>query len=411
MPTIKPFKAIHPQSVNAAKVVSTIEEMSLDAAKQIRNKNPQSFIHLLVPEVDSTLQGEARKQLIFKAINKNLENFMRAGILVRDSVPAIYIYRLITNNGSYTGLWATTSIDDYANGKIKQHEHIKPEKEEQLSLYLEKTGIDANPVLLTYRSSALINDLITTTLSSVPQIEFTKDSEQHILWRVDKAADVGAFVHAFSALGSAYIADGHHRASAVCKHGLKRRKELQKWDGTEDFNYFSSVYIPDNQLQLASFNRLVKGLGGFSTHGFLEALQKDFNLSNLRQKPTDLANSQIGLYTDGSWYKLEPRPHVSGRSSLVDSWAVSVLEKFILKPLLKITVPDLDNRLHFVSGLHPIHMLEEKVNSAEFDVAFLLHPVEIGTFMDIADAGEIMPPKSTWFEPKFPVGLLVHQIS
>ncbi|MEJ6979941.1 DUF1015 family protein [Pedobacter sp. P351] len=409
MPTIKAFKAIHPSAAYAGKVVSTIEDMSLETAKKIRNSNPCSFIHLLVPEIHSEVKNEEKKDLVFNQINENLKSFLRKGILVPEEGPSVYIYQLVRDSRSFTGIWTMTLIDDYAKGILKRHEHTRPEREVQLATYLEKTGIDANPVLVTYRSSPSINERISSAMELSPALEFQKDKEIHKLWKIDNPSELDELLQAFLSVDTAYIADGHHRVAAALNYGLKKRSEVTIWDGSEEFNYFSSVYMSDDQLIINSFDRLVKGLKDFTPDMFLEKLKQGFEVTGIQNyaKPD---NNQIALYMNKCWYNLEIKAGLLSNSKFADTLAVSILHEHILKPLLDISDFESSERLSFISSNYPNAVIEERVDSGEFDLFFSINPITINDLFKVADSGEILPPKSTLFEPKFPVGLLIHHI-
>ncbi|MBC7913953.1 MAG: DUF1015 domain-containing protein [Pyrinomonadaceae bacterium] len=408
MPTIKPFRAIHPLSAQAVSVVSTIEEMSLETAKHIRTINPLSFIHLLVPELKVDTPEQDKKELAFELIAQNLHRFLHTGVLNQENEPAIYIYQVFKNQKYYRGIWTCTLIDDYAKGIIEKHEHIKPKREEQLIDYLEKTGIDANPVLLAYRTSPTIQHLISLAIGFRADIEFSKDAEKHSVWKIKDSSIIAQFLDCLANIGTVYIADGHHRISAALKYGLKRRSTEPAYTGKEEFNYFSSIYIPDNELEIQSFNRLVRFKGAVKPDVFLSLLRQSFSVTPITTT-SEIQNTEIGLYIAGSWYKLELRPSLLS-SNFIDSLAVSVLQDHIIKPLLEIENPEKDERLDFLSGGYSTKVLEEKVNSSEADIAFYLNPITMNTLTKIADRGDVLPAKSTWFEPKFPVGLLMHYI-
>lgn len=408
MPVIKAFQAIHPLSTNVKDVVCTIEEMSLDVAKNIRANNPISFIHLLVPELITTLHGSEKKELVFNKINQNLEDFLAKQVLVQDNTPSIYIYSIFSKGIQYTGVWTTTSINDYANRNIKCHEHITPQREEELSTYLERTGIDANPVLLTYKSSSVINQLVSELSNKCPDISFSKDNEISQVWRIDNENHIASFQRAFKQISPVYIADGHHRVSAALSYGMKKRSEKPDWSGSEEFNYFSSVYIPDDQVLLLSYNRLVKGIFNLSSTELLDQLQKNFIVSKAVNK--SLKKRKIALYIENNWYTLEPQPHILTDNPLVNTLSASILQDYILEPIFNINNLKSNNQLLYIPGIYPHEVFEERVNSGDALMAFILEPITIDELMKIADSGEVLPPKSTWFEPKFPVGLLIHKI-
>jgi uncharacterized protein (DUF1015 family) len=398
MPHIKAFQAFHPPSSLAPKVVCSIEDMSIDQAKDLRSHNPLSFLHLLIPDVGRTKDAEEKRELVFSKIAENFQRFVTDGILQKDEIASLYVYQLKAESAMYTGLWALSSVHDYIKGTIKQHEKTNIDRENQLAEYRERTGIDSNPVLITYRRSPEIEDLLTVAMCREPMLTFERDSEYHSVWQVSNKPAIDQFVQAFNKLDGAYIADGHHRASAAANG---------QQGGCSDF--FTSVYISDEQLKLSSINRLIKDLNGLSSREFLNRLEDFFEVKEMTGFPL-LLDMQIGLCLDGSWFILEPLTMPQESPELVNTLPITTLERIILNLLLSYEGSG-DGRIIYLPGTASPFSIEELVKSGAYQAACTVNPITTEQFMQIVDRGEKMPPKSTFFEPKFPVGLLTYKLA
>lgn len=402
MPNILPVKWLHPLSLNAGKVICSTEEMSLEAAKEMASLNPLSFVQMLVPDIQNDSPGETRKEQSFLQIKENLAAFLKQGILIRDQEPAIYIYRLTRDKVTYTGIWTCTSIADFANNNIKAHETTRTEREGQLADYFGNAEIDANPILVTYPGSESIDQHIFSTVETRPQIEFMQNEDRYQLWRISESDRIKSLMSEISVLKSAYIADGHHRVAAALRYSRKME------DQNSQRTCFSTVYMAHDQLRLYSFNRLISGLADFDAESLLEKIGQTFEVLKYDRGSLDL--HEISLYAAGFWHKLKAKPFLYHGADLVNNLDVSLLHNHVLKPIFDIDDPNTDKRITFISGKHPIGELEERVNSGDYQIAFVLSPPSISSLFQIADSGEKMPAKSTSFEPKFPAGLLIHQL-
>ena len=412
MPNIKPFKGVHPCQEYVDQVVLQVEDLSLDKANEIRSHNPYSYLNMLVPVLEHLFLRGSRQEILYKKINENFEDFLEKGILVKDVKSAIYVYQISKDDLIQTGVWATTSIDDYLNNTVKRHELTRAEREKGLVDYLQQTGIDANPVLITYLPVLSIQTLIYTITSKKPELSFLSDQVVHQLWKVDDEERLDEFIKAFGAIQTSYIADGHHRAAAASVLGMQRRKLNLNHTGSEAYNFFNSVYMSTDQLQIFEFNRLVKDIGGFSVTHFLNQIRVHFEIEILLDtevfRPRQL--HEFGLYLDQHWYRLSARSRTYARGGLVESLDVTILQNYILSPILHIMDPRIDPRLSFVGGITPLEVSVQRVDQGDYAAFFTLFPTSIEQLIQAADAGEIMPPKSTWFEPKFQVGLVIHQL-
>jgi uncharacterized protein (DUF1015 family) len=409
MPKIKPFNGIHPVNNLAGNVVLKLENLSLGEAKLIRHDNQYSYVNMLVPKLDNHFLLGSKIDLAFKKINENFEDFIDNGILVKDSKPSIYIYQIIQNGLSRTGLWTVTSIDDYLNNVVRKHELTKADREQSLIDYLQQTGIDANPVLIIYRSEPKIDKILSEITFAKSDIFYSKEDTQHKLWFVTEQDVITTLVEAFSNISSSYIADGHHRAAAASLYGIQRRKLNLKHKGDEEYNFFNSVYMSADEVRIYGFNRLLKNLKGLTVDDFLIRLQIDFDVFASESIVFPDEMHSLGMFLDGKWFLLKFKKKVNFQSPL-EELDVSLIQKYIFSDILNIIDPRTDPCIDFISGILPVEILINKVESNECIAAFTLFPTSIDQLMGIADEGEIMPPKSTWFEPKFDVGLLIHHI-
>lgn len=411
MPKIKPFRGIHPGRNFAEKVVLNLENLSLADAKLIRQGNPYSYVNMLVPKLENLYLLGSKNELAFKKINENFEEFLDDGILIKDLLPSIYVYKINCNGFSQTGIWTTTSIDDYLNNVVKKHELTRADREQSLIGYLQQTGIDANPVLITYKSVPEIERIIEETVLNIPDIIYSKDNAEHKLWIISQQDIIDSIVKAFAELSTSYIADGHHRAAAASLFGIQRRKLNLKHSGNEDYNFFTSVYMSTDQLKIYGFNRLIKDLKGLSITDFLKKLETYFYLNASEKFVIPEKMHEFGMYLSKKWYLLQLKPQFLNNESSIDVLDVSILQEYIFSKLLNISDPRTDPSIGFMAGPLPLNDLINKVDSHEFQVAFTVFPTSIDQLIRVADDGEVMPPKSTWFEPKFDAGLLIHQIN
>jgi uncharacterized protein (DUF1015 family) len=409
MPIIKPFKAILPNSAQAKDIVIALENLTISSAKEIGVLNPISFVHLLVPKIENYYLRGSKQELAFQKIVENFDDFKAKEILLKDQKPAIYIYEFKNKDFNFKGFWTISSIDDYLNNNIKKHELTRKEREKGLIEYLQQTGIDANPVLITYQNNTALNDIIKTETEKPTAISFTLDNTLHQVWRLDEDDLMAKVTAIFKEMPNTYIADGHHRAAAASTYGIERRKLNLKHRGNEEYNFFSSVYISANQLAILPFHRFLKLNSDFDKQQILAFLKKQFNLmaidkTNLIPKDRGL----IGFYFDGTAYQIDLTP--LSKHDVLEDLDVSLLQNLILDPLFEIKNPREDSRMHFLGGNIDLKHCIKQIDDGIFDLAFFLYPVMIEDLMAIADLGETMPPKSTWFEPKFLAGLITHEI-
>ncbi len=409
MPTIKTFKAILPTPINVERVVIHLENLSLESAKEIRSKNENTFVHLLVPKIENYYLRGSKQELAFKKITENFEDFLNKSILLREEKPAIYIYKQQKDQKFYTGIWTISSIDDYLNNRIKKHELTRPEREKGLIEYLQQTGIDANPVLITYPTNQYLEKLIHDITLMKASLDFNLKDEHHQIWKVSNELEIEAILANFNSMGPTYIADGHHRAAAASTYGIERRKLNLKHHGNEEYNFFSSVYICADQLEILPFHRFIKLKNKPNEKEIMEFIYSHFEVIEIEVGnliPTKI--HQFGLYFNGKSYLLNSEYKLNG--DVLHDLDVSLLQNYVLNPLFNIIDPRGDERLDFIGGNIDLNQQIEMVDKEVFDLAFFLYSTSITDLMKIADLGETMPPKSTWFEPKFPAGLIIHEI-
>ncbi|MBS1565534.1 MAG: DUF1015 domain-containing protein [Bacteroidetes bacterium] len=409
MAIISPFKAVRPTPELAAKVASRPYDVlnSAEAREEVRD-NAHSFLHITKSEVDLPEDIDIHTPRVYEKAKENLDAFIRKGILFRESKPCYYIYQLIMNGRSQTGLVCGSAVADYENDVIKKHEFTRPEKEQDRINHIKTSGAQTGNVFLAYRQVAAVDTLIDSWKKDhQPVYHFVaEDDITHTIWVVNDDKAIAAITQLFAAqVPCTYIADGHHRAASAAKV-----KKALGANATEDADYFLTTLFPSNQLYIMDYNRVIKDLNGHSEADFLKNLEKDFTVEALGKttyQPEALHT--FGLCLGGQWYKLSARPgtYTSDPIGVLD---VTILSNNVLDKLLGIKDQRTDKRIDFVGGIRGLKELEKRVDSGEMKLAFSLYPVSIQQLFDIADSGNVMPPKSTWFEPKLRDGLLTHLI-
>jgi len=407
MPSIKPFKALIPSSDLLTDVVTRpLEYYGVNEANLIASKKVNSFFNLINPKSANLFMRGSAQEIIYKNISENLESFLDNKTLIQADKPAIYIYRVKNNGLTQVGIWTLTNINDYLAGNIKKHEHTVESRERLLTEYLEQTGLDANPVLITYPPNVVIDELIDHYINQKPDIEFDyKDSTRHSIWLITNINELKMIVDTFALMSSVYIADGHHRIASIAK--MKANKFSLSKNEHAGHNFFSTIYMNTQQIRVLEYNRLVKDLSGLNEEDFLTAISASFYIEKQKQAIKATTLHEFGMCLKSGWYKLIAKPGTYN-SDPVDVLDVSILQKYLLEPILNIKNPRTDSRIEFEGGNTPLTELEKKINNEDYAVAFALFPISVEQIINIADANRIMPPKSTWVEPKFLVGLLTH---
>lgn len=415
MAVVRPFKGLVPKQELAEQVACLpYDVMNRKEAKEMAEGNPYSFLHIVRSEIDLADTVGDYDKLVYETARKNLDKFQEEGIMTQDQEPIYYIYRQLMNGRVQTGIVACTSIDDYMNDIIKKHEFTRPTKEVDRINNFDYCDANTEPVFLTYRKNDEINKIVNDWIKfHMPIYNFTSDDAiTHIFWKLDDQTLVSRIAEIFNGIEYLYIADGHHRSASSVKVGLKRREEFPDYDGSEEFNFFMAVIFPDEDLFIMDYNRVVKDLNGHSKESFLNVISDKFAVEKLEQsepfKP--MSRATFGMFLDGAWYKLTAKVGTYDEADPVDRLDVSILQKNLLHPVLGIENPRTDERIDFVGGIRGLKELERRVNEG-FAVAFSMYPTTMDDLIDIANAGEVMPPKSTWFEPKLRSGLFVHKLN
>lgn len=415
MSLVRPFKALRPAAGKAEQVASLpYDVMNREEAKAMAAGNPDSFLHVGRSEIDLPDDVSAYDAEVYAKARENLVQMEADGVLVQDEKPMFYIYRQIMSGRVQTGLVATVSVDEYLNNKIKKHEYTREAKEIDRINHFDVCDANTEPIFLTYREQGEIRQLLNDFIKhNKPQAAFISEDEiSHYVWAISSDDLIRRIGELFREVPALYIADGHHRSASAAKVALKRREQYPDAGPEAEFNYFLAVIFPDEDLFIMDYNRVVKDLNGLSAAEFLRALQAKFTVKkhSAEQPFRPQTKGQFGMYLDGSWYELRARPELYQGKDLVDSLDASVLQQNVLAPVLGIEDPRTDERIDFVGGIRGLGELADRVDAGEA-VAFALYPTTMDELLDIADAELIMPPKSTWFEPKLRSGLFVHKLA
>lgn len=413
MAVVRPFKAIRPNRKVADKVCSLpYDVMNREEAAKMAEGNPYSFLHVCRAEIDMPGQADPYDRSVYEKAASNIDKFLEQGIFMEDAKPMLYVYRQTMGDNVQTGIVGCVSVDDYLNNVIKKHEFTRVEKEKDRINHFDICNANTEPVFLTYRDDMKIKTLVEGVVTgSRPEYDFvTDDGVGHTLWVITDANVISGLTGLFAAVPELYIADGHHRSASACKVGLKRREENPDYTGDEEFNYFMAVIFPETDLKVFDYNRAVKDLNGNSPEGFIQKV-KDAGF-DVEEKGTEEyrpeAKHDFGMFLDGRWYKLTAKDKIVP-DHIINSLDVAILQNNVLGPLLGIEDPRTDPRIDFIGGIRGLGELERRVND-DMKVAFAVHPVEISDLMNVSDHNEVMPPKSTWFEPKLGSGLFIHRL-
>ncbi len=412
MADIRPFRCIRP-SKEAASTVAALpyDVYSRKEAKQEVEGNPGSFLAIDRAETQFADDVDLHDPRVYEKARDMLEEWQQKGVFLADGSECYYIYKLTMDGRGQAGIVACASLDDYVNGIIKKHENTREEKEQDRICHVDVTNAHTGPIFLAYRSDHELNRIVEEACMGAPLYDFVaKDGIRHQVWKVADGLAASCIHRRFSEIGPIYIADGHHRAASAVKVGLKRRAGRPGYTGEEPFNYFLSVLFPDDQLMVLSYNRVVKGLNGYGKEAFLEAVAQRFAIEPCREAKGPKARHHMEMYFDGRWYGLAVRPEYIP-DGLVEALDVSILQDVLLAPVLGIQDPRTDGRIQFVGGIRGMGELERLVDRGDGAVAFAMYPTSMQELFAVADAGLLMPPKSTWFEPKLRSGLFIHKLS
>jgi len=411
MAIVRPFKGLRPPKDIAAKVASfPYDVLNSEEARELAKDNPQSFLHINKPEIDLDPGINLYDQQVYDKAVANFKMFQEKGWLVRDAGECFYIYKQVMNGRSQIGLMCCCSAQEYWDGKIKRHEFTRKDKEEDRLKHVDLTNCNAGPVFLTYPARDSINTLIDEVVKTKPEVDFTsEDGIGHVLWVVKDAEWAKKIVAEFARIPALYVADGHHRTQAAARIAKVRSEKNPKHTGNEEYNFFMSVVFPHNHLMIMDYNRAVHDLNGLSEAEFIKKVEEKFTVEKQDYKKPTAANT-FGMYLKGTWYKLTAKPGTFDSKDPVASLDVSIMQNNLLAPILGIGDPRTDKRIDFIGGIRGIKELERIVDNGKFVVSFSMFPTSIEQLMQIADSGEVMPPKSTWFEPKLRSGMVIHTL-
>ena len=413
MVRIKSFQGIRPRKDLASKIASPPYDVIDSAeARLLVEDNPYSFLRIVKSEVDLPENTDLYDNAVYQKAADNLKAF-RENWLIQDSEPSMYIYRQIMDGRSQTGLIAVQHIDDYLEGKVKIHELTREDKEKDRIKHIDVVNAHTGPVFYTYPADRLIDALIAQAIISEPDYDYvSSDNVQHTLWPIKNPEIISSLVDAFSRTENVYVADGHHRSKASAMVGKMRREANPNHTGNEEYNWYLAVFFPANQLKIIDYNRVIKDLNGLSADAFISRIENTYTVKKMccqsSAKPTK--QHEMGLYLNHNWYRLSLKENMDVISDPVESMDSNLLTKHILTPILGIEDLRKDKRIDFVGGKRGLEELQRRVDSGEMAAAFALYPITIQQLIDVADSNALMPPKTTWFEPKLQSGLFIHSL-
>lgn len=413
MAIIKPFKAIRPTNEYVKEVAELpYDVMNREEAKIIAANNEYSFLHVDRAEIDLEDDIDEHDERVYLKAKENLDNLINKNILVKDDDEAIYIYRQIANNRSQIGIVACVSVDDSINGVIKKHEYTKPDKELDRTNHIKYCNANTGTILLTYKNKQEIEDIMTYYVYFMkPLYDFiSEDNVTHTIWKVEKKRDVNDLIKAFENIDYLYVADGHHRCAAAKNFALEKRQENPNYTGEEEFNYFTAMIAPDNNLNIMDYNRVVKDLNGLSTEEFLNKIKEKFIVREANNNYKPMKKGEVGMYLDDKWFTIEFGKEYIENDDVVECLDISILQNHILDEVLGIKNPRTDKRIDFIGGIRGSKEIEKRVKE-DMKVGFLMYPTEIEELIAVADENKVMPAKSTWFEPKVRCGIFLHELA
>ncbi len=408
MNLIQPFAALRPAPGRASDVVAPpYDVLSTKEARERASGRPWSFLHISKPEIDLPADTNPYAPEVYAKGAENLQNLIRSGVLVRDATPCYYVYRIVMGGHSQTGIVAAASVADYDTNRIRKHEFTRPDKEDDRVRQIDALDAQTGPVLLAYPAAPEVDAILANASSGAPDSDAELDGVRHTLWVIRDAAVQARITAAFDAMHALYIADGHHRSASASRIAAARSAANPGHSGAEPYNFFLSVIFPAHEMRIFDYNRVITDLNGLSADAFLESMRAAFSVEPAAAAVKPEHPGSFGLYLAGRWYRLAIRPGLIPADP-VGRLDVSLLQNNLIAPILGITDPRRDKRIDFVGGIRGLAELEKRVDSGEMALAFSLHPTRMEDLMAVADANEVMPPKSTWFEPKLADGLASH---
>lgn len=410
MADIRAFCGFRPRADLAGQIAALPYDVynSKEAREEVKT-HPLSFLRIDRAETQFPEGTDLYSPEVYQKAKELLQGMVADGSYIQDQTPCYYLYELTMMGRAQTGIVACSSIDDYQNNIIKKHENTREEKEQDRIRHVDVCNAQTGPIFLAYRSSQDINRIVDRVKKDAPVYDFVSEDEiGHRVWVIDCQEDVERIRDTFAKIQEVYIADGHHRAASAVKVGLKRRAEHPDYDGSEEFNYFLSVLFPHDQLMIMPYNRVVADLNGMSKEEFLQKLAEKFTITESKVPVQPEKKATFGLFLNQQWYTLEAHKEILSEDP-VEGLDVSILQREVLTPLLKIQDPRTDKRIDFVGGIRGLQELERRANE-DMQLAFSMYPTSIQELFSVADANKLMPPKSTWFEPKLRSGIFVHQL-
>lgn len=411
MAQIRPFKAYRPCKGMEERIAALPYDVYNRAeACEVVKKNPESFLAIDRAETQFGEEVDTYADCVYEKADQMLREKILEGKFVQDPTPCFYLYELTMDGHSQTGVVGCASIDDYRNNVIKKHENTRADKEEDRIRHVDTCSMQTGPIFLAYRAKEDLKEKIGELKKQAPVYDFvSEDGIGHRVWVIDNDSDVVMIEEAFGKIPAIYIADGHHRCASAVKVGLKRREQYPDYTGEEEFNYFLSVIFPDEELRILDYNRVVKDLNGMDAATFLTRIEEYFAVEKKGQSPyRPMEKGTFGMYLENEWYGLSAKEEIKSEDA-VEGLDVSLLQNDLLDPILGIMDPKTDKRIDFVGGIRGLGELERRVHT-DMKVAFSMYPTSIAELFAVADAGRLMPPKSTWFEPKLRSGLFLHEI-
>ncbi len=410
MSTVRPFRALRPLPPQAADVSAVpYDVVNTEEARQLADGNPLSFLRVSRPEIEMPEGTDIYSDAVYAKAAANFDRLIASAPMIIEDEPSFYIYALKLGERTQVGVVACCSVDEYDNDIILKHERTRPDKENDRTRHMLTIHAQTGPVFLTYRPNDEVNGLVNELIRTEPLFEFVSaDSVAHTIWHVPVERNQ-EIIAAFGEVPNLYIADGHHRAKSASRARAELQGQNPNHKGDEEYNFFQCVLFPSDQVRILAYNRAVKDLNGYSPDDFLKEVEREFDVRT-DVDPVPRKHNRFAMYLGGRWYGLKLRTDVTKRFKVTDRLDVSVLQDLLLAPVLGVQDPRIDKRIEFVGGIRGARELERLVDSGKFAVAFSMHPTSLDELMEISDAGEIMPPKSTWFEPKLRDGLLSHLI-
>ncbi|MCR5521419.1 MAG: DUF1015 family protein [Lachnospiraceae bacterium] len=412
MATIKPFECLRPNETVAHRVAALPYDVyDREEAKAKVAEDELTFLRIDRAETQFPDSVDTYDPIVYRKAKELLEARTADGTFISDNDRCYYIYELIMNGRHQTGIVACASIDDYAGNVIKKHENTREEKEIDRINHVDICNAQTGPIFLAYRSDEIISSVVERYKNTTkPIYSFTADDGiRHNVWKIGQKQDISTIENEFGHINSIYIADGHHRAASAVRVGFKRRAESGMFRGNEEFNFFLSVLFPEDQLMIMPYNRVVKDLNGYSVQSFINEISKNFTVTKTDVPFAPDEKCTFGMFVEDTWYKLEASDTLKKLSDPVASLDVSILQDYLLGPVLSINDPRKDKRIDFIGGIRGLKELERRVHH-DMKIAFAMYPTSIRELFAVSDAGRLMPPKSTWFEPKLRSGLFIHRI-